>query len=166
MARRTTKTAQIQIRVTAAEKAELVRRARAAGLDLTAWMMSRLAPPLSARFAALCRELATTDRPAYVLAELNELLAALGSAEFESAVEPPPRGRLDEVRANQLAAMVETTAARLGRRPPPWVHEVPPLRIPWFSTDLTSLRLHLLVTSRPCFRRRNLFVDSTIGDRA
>jgi hypothetical protein len=42
---------------------------------------------------------------------------------------------------------------------------VKPLERPWFASSLKSLRLHLLTASPPPFRRRNLFVDSTIGDR-
>ena len=35
----------------------------------------------------------------------------------------------------------------------------------WFASELKSLRLHLLTKSPAPFRRRNLFVDSTLGDR-
>ena len=164
--RRPAKTSQIQIRVTAAEKAELVRRARAAGLDLSAWMLGRLSPPKSERFSELCRELAGTEHPAFVLAEINDLLSELKATDFESTVEPPPRAKLGELRANQLAAMVDTAAARVAKRPPHWVDEVPPLRVPWFASELVSLRLHLLTSSPPAFRKRNLFVDSTLEDRA
>jgi hypothetical protein len=72
---------------------------------------------------------------------------------------------MDPVRANQLAAMIELRAAELRVRPPAWVEQVPPLATPWFATSLVGLRLHLLCNSPPAFRRRNLFVDSTLGDR-
>jgi len=159
------KTAQIQLRVTPAEKADLVRRARAAGLDLSAWMLHRLLPDRRAQFVALVRSLTSTSQPAYVLAEIHDLLAALRRAEFSTVTEAVSAATLDEVRANQLAAMVETTAARLRARPPDWVEQVSPLGTPWFASELVSLRLHLLCHSPPAFRRRNLFVDSTIGDR-
>lgn len=159
------KTAQIQIRVTPAEKVDLARRARMSGLDLSAWMLGRLLPPQRARLAELARSLAASVRPAYVLAEIHDLLAALARAEFSTVTEALPVENLDDLRANQLAAMVETTAARLGVRPPAWVQNVLPLATPWFATELASLRLHLLCNSPPAFRRRSLFVDSTIGDR-
>jgi uncharacterized protein (DUF1778 family) len=159
------KTAQIQLRVTPAEKSDLVRRARAAGLDLSAWMLQRLLPDRRARFVALVRSLAATSQPAYVLAEIHDLLAALRRIDFSTVTETLSTASLDEVRANQLAAMVETTAARIRVRSPDWVDDVSPLRNPWFASELLSLRLHLLCNSPPAFRRRNLFVDSTIGDR-
>lgn len=163
--RRPTKTSQIQLRVTAAEKAELVRRARGAGQDLSAWMLGRLSPRKSERFSELCRELGVSGQPAYVLAEINDLLSELKASDFESTVESAPRTKLDDLRANQLAAMVDTAAARVARRPPRWVDEIPPLRAPWFASELVSLRLHLLTSSPPAFRKRNLFVDSTLEDR-
>ena len=159
------KTAQIQLRVTPTEKAALVRRARAAGLDLSAWMLRSLLPDERVRFAALVRSLATTSRPPFVLAEINDLLAALGRGELSIVTDVPPPSSIDAVRANQLAAMVETRAAQLGVRPPSWLEEVKPLARPWFATDMIGLRLHLLCHSPPAFRRRNLFVDATVGDR-
>jgi len=160
------KTSQIQIRVSPQAKAELMRRARAAGMDLTGWMLARLLPDESIRFRSLVRDLATPEDPSFVLAELNSFLSSLGAGALAAALEVPPDVRLDDLRANQVAAMVETAAERLGVRPPPWIEEIPPLRTPWFASSLVSLRLHLLTRSPPAFRRRNLFVDSTLGDRA
>jgi hypothetical protein len=160
------KTSQIQIRVSSQAKAELVRRARAAGMDLTGWMLARLLPDESVRLRALVRDLGTGEDPSFVLAELNSFLSSLGAGGLNAALELPPDSRLDDLRANQLAAMIETAAARFGVRPPRWVEEIPPLRTPWFASTLTSLRVHLLTRSPPAFRRRNRFVDSTLGDRA
>lgn len=163
---RQAKTAQIQLRISPQMKADLMRRARAAGMDLSAWMLSQLAPEKSVRFRALASALARTEDPSFVLAELNDFLAGLGARDFVAALQLPPEAHLGELRANQLAAMVETAGARLRVAPPRWVTDVPPLRMPWFATGLSSLRLHLLAASPPAFRRRNLFVDSTLGARA
>jgi hypothetical protein len=160
------KTAQIQLRVTPAEKADLVRRARAAGLDLSAWMLHRLAPPERARFRALVRALAQSSDTAPILAEIHDLLHSLGRASVASTLEGIDLVGLGELEKNQLAAMVETVAARCATQPPAWVQQVKPLREPWFATQLQSLRLHLLSASPPAFRRRNLFVDATLGARA
>jgi hypothetical protein len=159
------KTEQIQLRVSRVEKAALVRRARAEGLDLSAWMLRRLLPPQRARWSELVESLSGSAKPSFVLAEIHDFLAALGQGELHEAVGELPRARLDEISANQLAAMVETRCAQLRVRPPEWVLDVPPLTVSWFGTDLMSLRLHLLCHSPPAFRRRNLFVDSTIGAR-
>ena len=68
--------------------------------------------------------------------------------------------------AHARVVKIDTAAARVAKRPPRWVDEIPPLRIPWFASELASLRLHLLTSSPPAFRKRNLFVDSTLGGRA
>lgn len=159
------KTAQLQIRVTPAQKADLGRRARAAGMDLSAWVLGRLLPNSRTRFMELVRALEREPNSSFVLAELHDLLSSGGRADFLVTVETLPSGKLDPISANQLAAMVETRAARLGVRPPSWVLSIRPLREPWFPTTLQSLRLHLLCNSPPAFRCRNLFVDSTLGDR-
>ncbi len=159
------KTAQIQLRVTPAQKADLSRRARAAGLGLSEWMLGRLIPDQRVRFHALARSLATTSRASYVLAELHDLLAGLHRADLANVTEGFDGSKLSDVLANQLAAMVETAAARLRTAPPSWVDQVRPLSTPWFASELVSLRLHLLCSSPPAFRRRNLFVDATLGDR-
>lgn len=135
-------------------------------MDLTGWILARLLPDEGIRLRALIRDLAGEEDPSFALAELNDFLSSLGAAGLAAAMELPPEVRLDDLRANQVAAMIETAAQRLGVQPASWVAQTAPLGTPWFSSGLTSLRLHLLTHSPPAFRRRNLFVDSTLGDRA
>ncbi len=163
--RRPTKTEQIQIRVTRAEKRDLVLRARAAGLDLSSWMLGRLSPPHAVTFRELVRSLAAAPDPSYVFAEIGELLSELRRDQLSAAVEVLPPVQLGAVAANQLAAMVELRATRLGVRPPIWTEQIQPLPQPWFPTALVSVRLDLLCNSPPAFRRRNLFVTSTLEHR-
>jgi hypothetical protein len=61
--------------------------------------------------------------------------------------------------------MVEYAAARKELRPPDWTADVPPVAEPYFGTDLLTLRAHLLTRSPPPFRRRNIFIDASVGDR-
>jgi hypothetical protein len=160
------KTAQLQIRVSPAQKADLVRRARAAGVDLSAFVLSRVLPDTAVRFVELVRSLSAEPRDPFVLAELGNLLTSIrGGAAFRETVSYLPSATLDRVSSNLLAAMVETRGAALGIRPPDWVVEILPLEAPWFATALLSVRLHLLCNAPPAFRRRNLFVDSTLEDR-
>jgi hypothetical protein len=50
--------------------------------------------------------------------------------------------------------------------PPAWVRDVEPMETePRFATPLAGLRLHLLRTAPVPFKRRNIFIDSSIGDR-
>ncbi len=66
---------------------------------------------------------------------------------------------------NYVAAMVELAAHQRGVAPPVWVRQVPPLEEPHFATSLPGLRLTLLRASPVPFKRRNIFIDSSLGDR-
>jgi uncharacterized protein (DUF1778 family) len=159
------KTGQLQIRVSDQEKRAIQRAAARAGMDTSAWVRAKLLPRSRDSFRRLAEALAKQpdDRP-FLLAELNDLLARSGAAAFGDAVaEPPPP--LEPYLANYVAAMVETAAHRVGVLPPAWTAAVIPLEEPAFGTVLTGMRLHLLINAPPAYRRRNVFIDSTIGDR-
>ena len=157
---------QLQIRVTAEEKAAIRQRAAAARLDVSKWILRQALPPAEQRFQSLCGDLAAASASrSYVLSELNDFLSGLSARDFRKAVAEPPGLRLPAFEAAYVAAMVEQ-AASMNRAPaPPWTRGVAPLERPWFASPLKNLRLHLLTKSPPPFRRRNLFVDSTVGDR-
>jgi len=159
------RSAQLQIRVTPREKARLKRLARAAGMDLSAYVLSRALPPESERLAGLLEALRRQGDRRFALAEFDEVLSALSAADFPLAVESLDVTRLDSLTQNQVAAMVEQAAAQRQAPPPAWTRDVVALERPWFATDLKALRLHLLRASPVVFRRRNLFVDAGIGSR-
>jgi hypothetical protein len=69
------------------------------------------------------------------------------------------------VHANTIAAMVEFACARRAIALPAWTGEIEPLAEPVFGSALQSLRLYLLKSSPAPFRRRNLFVDATLGSQ-
>ncbi|MEA3247634.1 MAG: DUF1778 domain-containing protein, partial [Gemmatimonadota bacterium] len=161
----TAKSSQLQIRVTPRQKSALKQRAALAGLDVSAFVLSRALPPESARFADLLRALRNEERARFVLAELNDFLETCAPATFADAVAHADVAPLPARTANYVAAMVEMAAHRKGVAPPEWTAGVPPLDEPWFGTSLTRLRPHLLAASPAPFRRRNIFVDATIGDR-
>ena len=117
-------------------------------------------------FQQLCRELAKKPAErALVLAEFHDFFNRLERREFSLATQYPPGAQLPPFAANYLAAMLEYTAAAKNVPAPVWVKDVEPLDMPWFASSLLSLRLHLLTHSPPAFRRRNLFVDSSVGSR-
>lgn len=159
------KTRQLQIRVTPEQKAELKRRARRVGMDVSAYVLARVLPPTRGRFTNLLSALRDDEEDRYVLAELNDLLAALAPIEFHDAVGDADLGGLSPLLRNYVAAMVEQAAHQKRVAPPGWVHEIEPLAEPYFATPLRSLRPHLLRSSPVPFKRRNLFVDSGVGDR-
>lgn len=158
------KTQQLQIRVTAAEKALLKKRAAAAGMDLSSYVLRRALNPVEARLDELLHTLAEEREPKVVLAALNRVLADLESAAFREVVEALDVGRLSAFHRNYVAAMVEHRAAQLGIAPPRWTAGVEPETRPWFATELPQLRPYLLQVSPVVFKRRNLFVDATVGD--
>ncbi|HEV7670570.1 MAG TPA: hypothetical protein VGS22_18780 [Thermoanaerobaculia bacterium] len=133
-------------------------------------MASRTAParPLPdsrLKFARLLAALRDEDQPRFALAELNDLLTGLAPSELPIAVEQADLSGLTPYHKNYVAAMVELAAHRQDVPPPPWVRDVEPLAEPRFATPLASLRLHLLRASPVPFKRRNIFIDSSIGDR-
>ena len=161
------KTRQLQIRVSAREKARLKRLAAAAGMDVSAYVMARALPPRGARVEALLRALAAADEDSrsYVLADLNDLLAELTPAEFADVLAEADVRPLGPYLRNYVAAMIELAAYHAGVPPPAWTAAVEPLEEPRFATPLAALRPHLLRAAPVPFKRRNIFVDASIGDR-
>ncbi len=166
-----TKGEQLQIRTTTAQKAALKRAATAAGLDVSSYVLSRALPSRDGRLEEIVHTLAdaTDHRP--TLAALNDLLTACPPVAFAATCELTPRGvrsftALTPFLQNYIAAMIEQAAQLKAVAPPDWTREVAALPQPWFASTLRSLRQHLLVAAPVAFKRRNLFVDATIGDRA
>jgi hypothetical protein len=157
------RTAQLQIRVTPAEKARIELAARRAGLGMSAYVLSKVLPGHRNEWLGLLHELATTDDERLALAAVSSWLASLDTRAIADALESPPPVSLSPYLANTLAAMVEHICAGSGTIPPAWTRDIPPLARPVFGSRLASLRLHLLAGSPAAFRRRNLFVDTTVG---
>ena len=99
------------------------------------------------------------------MAELHDFLDQLNLARFGDAVDEWSDVSLSDYLSNYVAAMVEYAAAQKGIIPPLWVSSIRPLELPVFVSELKSLRLHLLLNSPPPFRRRNIFIDSSVGAR-
>lgn len=161
----TTKSTHLQIRLTAAEKSAIQAGAERAGLDMSRYVLDRVLPPVSRRLQSLVDELVTSATPKFVLAEINQLLSGLTRKNIADALAIALPSRLDPYLANYVAAMVEQACARSGIAPPAWVHTVAPLEQPRFASELPALRLHLLKHSPAPFRRRNIFVDASVGDQ-
>lgn len=162
---RPAKKLQLQIRVSREQKERLRRAAKQAGMGMSEWVLSRALPPPAQQFERLHAALASAERPGFALAALGDFIGGLTAAEFEDATAQRPLQRLDAYWENYVAAVLELAAAAKGVAAPAWTREVPPLARPVFGSDLAGLRLHLLTHAPPPFRRRNIFVDSSIGDR-
>lgn len=157
------KTEQLQIRVTSQQKAALKRLARAAGSDVSRYVLSRLLPSLEDRFRDLLRSIQTDHR--FALAELNDFLHACPPLAFADAVARADVSGLTPFLQNYVAAMVELAAANKEVPPPAWLRLIAPLDSPAFATPLKSVRVHLLRSAPVPFKRRNIFVDASIGAR-
>lgn len=117
------------------------------------------------RFAELIDACRDPETGRFAIAELHDWLGGLRGAELRDAITSPPASALTPYLANYIAAMVEYACAQRSIAPPPWTQSIAPLTEPVFGSTLTSLRLHLLTHSPPPFRRRNIFIDSSIGAR-
>ena len=159
------RTEQLQIRVTPTEKARLKTLARQAGMPVSAWVLARALPHTADELSTLLAQVANERSRSHALAALNDLLTGLAPDAFNAALDDADPGALPPLWQNYVAAMVELAASRQGVPPPPWVADVEPLEEPWFATPLKRLRPHLLRASPVPFRRRNLFIDASLGDR-
>lgn len=159
------KSLQLQIRVSPEEKRGIEQLASAAGLDVSRWILRQVIPDARVQFERLVMELNTKRQLAYVLAELNDFLAKLSKNELLQAVATRPEIPKDPFYANYFAAMIELAAQQKQVAAPRWTQDIAPLEKPYFGSSLVNLRLILLRHSPPPFKRRNIFIDSSIGDR-
>jgi uncharacterized protein (DUF1778 family) len=159
------KTAQLQIRVTEQQKAAIQRAAAREGIDMSTYVLSRVLSAPSQRFQHCVAACVREESSRFALAELNSLLTELSAGEMGDAVAAAPSVPLPPYEANYVAAMVEYGCARCSVAAPAWTRSIAPLESPVFGSSLESLRLHLLTHSPPPFRRRNIFIDSSLGQR-
>jgi hypothetical protein len=159
------KTAQMQIRVSAQEKAAIQRAATKAGMDMSAYVLARVLSVPAAQFRDCVQDCADSAAPRFALAELNSLLSNLTTGELRDAIAAPPPPGLSPFLDNYIAAMVEYACAQRAIAVPEWTYSIAPLAEPVYGSELLSLRLYLLTHSPPPFRVRNIFIDATLGDR-
>lgn len=159
------KLSQLQIRVSQDEKSAIRAAAERAGMDMSAYVLSRALSMPEREFQESVAALTGPHAPSFALAEINSRLSRLTAAELREATMSAPTVQLSPFLANYVAAMVETACARRGLRVPAWVRSIAPLASPAFGSTLQRLRLYLLTHSPAAFRRRNIFVDASLGDR-
>ena len=164
----TAKTQQLQIRVTPQQKATLRRRAKAAGVDLSTFVLAQALSPDGNRFVELVRVLRHDTKRSFALAELNDLLHACLPADFADTVGRTDANALSGLPPyvqNYVAAMTEQAAHQKSVAAPEWTRSIVPLETPHFATTLSSLHPHLLRAAPVPFKRRNIFVDAGVGAR-
>ncbi|MDA8350878.1 MAG: hypothetical protein M0038_19155, partial [Pseudomonadota bacterium] len=107
--------------------------------------------------------LSEAAEPSFALAALNSLLSGFTASELRQAVATAPQAELSPLLGNYVAAMVETACTLRGLPVPTWTRRIEALAEPAFGSALPSLRLYLLTHSPASFRRRNIFIDSSVG---
>lgn len=160
------KSAQLQIRVSPEQKNRIKAKADRAGEDVSQWVLGRLLPECADQLQSVIDTLGASPRQrSQVLAEMHDYLVSSDSTQLGRAFINLDLSGLAPFEANYVAAMIETACANRNIASPPWLKNIAPLEEPWFATSLKSLRVYLLTTSPPPFRRRNLYIDSTLGAR-
>lgn len=160
-----TRSEQLQIRVTPREKAALKRLARAAGQDVSAYVLGRVLPPPQDTLEPLIAALHDDSSRSFALAELHDRLVALAPVEFAAAAGTVDVRGLPPWLQNYVAALVEQAAQAKGSASPVWTRDVAPLEEPYFATPLAGLRSYLIRTTPLPFKRRNVFTDAGLGTR-
>src|SRR6185437_3373435 len=123
---RDARSAQLQIRVSPAEKAAIRRAAEHAGLDMSTYVLSRALPTAAVRLQACIDGCAGPAPPGFGLAELNSLLTNWTAAELRDAIAVPPTSALPPFVSNYVAAMIEQACERRSVRVPGWVRALEP----------------------------------------
>jgi len=160
------KTEFLQIRISKEDKALIKAAAKSAGEDMSQWILNRILSKDSSEFLKLTDRLADNETESfYIFAQIHDFLASLSKKNFMSAVDLPPNFDLSGFKGSYLAAMIEERANQLKEAAPEWTERYGSLEKPHFGTNLKGLRLHLLANSPPPFRKRNIFIDSTVGAR-
>lgn len=162
------KTEQLQIRVSVLEKKAIRKRAAAAGLGLSEWVLSCVLPSSSSALQGPLRALAKVQDKAersYAFAEIHDLFKSWSKEQLAEALRDAPLVELNDFCLNYLAAMAEQACRQKHVEVPSWILEVESLKTPYFASSLQSLRIYLLTNTPVAFRRRNLFVDTSVGDR-
>jgi hypothetical protein len=155
----------MQIRVSAREKAAIRSAAKRAGVDMSAYVLSHVLSVPVREFRVRIEACRGSAAPAFALAELNSLLSRLTPVELSNAIAAAPSVTLTPFLANYIAAMIEAACEKSGIPVPGWTRAIEPLLEAAFGSALQSLRLHLLTHSPAPFRRRNIFIDSSLGDQ-
>lgn len=157
------KLSQLQLRVSEQEKSAIRRAAERAGMDMSAYVLSRVLPSTATAFQEAVAALTGPAEPSFALAEMNSLLSGFTAAQLRQAVASAPQAALSPFLANYVAAMTEMACNLQGLPPPAWTRTTEALPDPVFGSALPSLRLYLLTHSPAPFRRRNIFIDSSVG---
>ncbi|MBN1115197.1 MAG: hypothetical protein JXA66_07645 [Oligoflexia bacterium] len=156
----------IQIRVSANDKKKLKRLADTNRLTISEYIIKMcLLDNTSDTLRQIYSELACAGNDkSYYFAFLNDYLMKVPVYLWKSITDYKPdfpeQGDLAYV-----AALMEQTAHVRNLSTPSWCSDVKALDEPFMASSIKKLRLYLLINSPVPFRKRNIFIDSSAGDR-
>ena len=145
------------------ERAAICFAAPHAAVDRLARVLSCVLAAPATAFQEAVAGLSEAAEPSFALAALNSLLSGFTAAELRQAIAAAPQAGLSPFLGNYVAAMVEMACTLRGLPVPTWTGRIEGLSEPEFGSALPSLRLYLLTHSPAPFRRRNIFIDSSVG---
>ena len=155
-----TKTSQLQIRVTPEQKQALKRLAADAGQSVSKYVLATVLPSAQLEFGKRVQALRTHAQRMAALGELRSFLTDLGPDEVGEAIADVDLEDLAPVLQNYAAATVEQVVKERDLALPSWVARVEPLDRPHFAWDVRGLWPHLMRITPLTFKRRNVFVDA------
>lgn len=155
----------LQIRLTPMEKRLVAQKAKNAGMEMSSWVKSCIFSTQMEQYLEIIQAVTESKNTKEALASLNDFLSTVSKEQFEEAVAPLPIDMAGTFIGNYIASMVEHAAQQKKINPPLWTRTFDGLADPHFSSTLPSLRGYLLQVSPTAFKRRNIFIDSSVGDR-
>lgn len=152
-----TKTSQLQIRISPEQKVALKRLAADAGKSVSAYVLATVLPATDLEFAHKVRAVRSSgDRPKS-LSDLYLYLSGLVGADFAATVRDVDLDGFPGLLQNLVAGLVEDEARTRGVAAPSWAESVDGPARPHFAWDLRSLRPHLLRLTPAVYKRRNVY---------
>lgn len=151
------RTSQLQIRISPEQKATLKRSADAAGLSVSAYVLSRALPRDGDELMDALEQLRRGRDGSGALATLARILPGLDPEDLDASLGGSLLQALTPLVQNRIAALVEGILDARGLEPPSWTRAIPPLPVPHFRWPLESLRPYQMRATAPAYRRRNLF---------
>lgn len=159
------KTDFIQIRISKDEKKRFAKLAKLQGQSLSEWIISKLSSDSSSiEIKKIYAKLRKAEDSSYILALLNDYLMNMPELLWNDALKDSPEN-IDIENLCYIASMIERATEIRGLELPQWVKDIGPLSKPYFGSKLKNLRMYLLINSPIAFRKRNIFIDASVGDR-
>lgn len=134
-------------------------------MDLSAWVLSKVFQNTRVVFMEKIAvlEKASEAEQSYAFADLADFVKSLSRLELSEIFSSASIFGLSAERANYVAAMLEMRARQMGVPTPQWLFDIEPLSVPYFGTELKSLRPYLLQVSQAPFKSRNIYIDTALG---